>query len=172
MPTKKPIQPPKADDSKKFQELETKIDELTRGWQRTQADFVNFRKRTEEDRQKLRSSSQIDVILSILPVVDNFRLSTQHLPKELENNNWAEGIQHIERQLEQILTDLGVERIEALGEHFNPAVHEAIETVASDQPEGMIVEESSVGYKLGDQVIRASRVKVASGESKVESSPV
>jgi molecular chaperone GrpE len=80
----------------------------------------------------------------------------------------AEGIFHIERQLEQVLTDLGVEKIKASGEQFNPSLHDAIETVSSDMPEGTIIEESLAGYKLGDKVIRPSRVKVAS-RKRVES---
>lgn len=155
-------------DEPKITELEAKNSELIQGWQRTQADFVNFRKRTEEDKERLRQNAKIDTILKILPVVDNFRLSTQHLPAELKNNSWAEGITHIERQFEQILSEIGVERIAALGQQFNPEFHDAIETIPSDKPEGEVVEESTVGYRLGDQVIRPSRVKVSSGKTQTE----
>ena len=142
-------------------ELEAKVAELTAGWQRTQADFVNFKKRLEEERGTHQKNTKIDFILKILPVLDNFRLSTQHLPEDLKTNNWALGIQHIERQLEQILTDEGVERIAAFGLQFDPNLHDAVESVPSDCPAGQVVEEVSVGYRLGETIIRPSKVKVA-----------
>lgn len=149
------------DDYGKIKELEIKIVELTAGWQRTQADFVNFRKRVEEERGTHQRNATIDFILKILPVLDNFRLSTQHLPEELKSNNWALGIQHIERQIEQILADEGVTKITSVGQQFDPAIHEAIESVPADCPEGQVVAEISAGYKLGETVIRPSKVKVS-----------
>jgi molecular chaperone GrpE len=144
-----------------IKDLEAKVAELTAGWQRTQADFVNFKKRLVEERGAHQKNTKIDFILKILPVLDNFRLSTQHLPEDLKTNNWALGIQHIERQLEQILVDEGVERISAIGLQFNPTVHEALENVPSDAPAGQVVEETQVGYRLGETIIRPSKVKVA-----------
>ena len=161
MNTKKHAPLPETPDQKNEIELEQKVAELTAGWQRTQADFVNFRKRVEEDKSRNAKNAKIDFILSILPVLDNFRLSTQHLPEELKDNNWAQGIQHIERQLEQILSDEGVEKIEAVGQDFDPSVHEALESVASDCPADQVVEEVQVGYRLGDIIIRPSKVKVS-----------
>jgi molecular chaperone GrpE len=149
-------------------ELEAKVAELTAGWQRTQADFVNFRKRAEGDRSRIAKNAKIDLVLSILPVLDNFRLSTQHLPEDLKTNNWAQGIQHIERQLEQILLDEGISRITAVGQQFDPNLHEAVESIPSDCPEGQVIEETLVGYRLDDTVIRPSKVKVA---CSVESLP-
>jgi len=159
--TQKKQPQPQNNQSEKTKELETKNAELTAGWQRTQADFVNFRKHVEEERSRLRKDAKVDFILRILPILDNFRLSTQHLPKELENHNWAKGVQHIERQIEQILADEGVLRIEALGQDFDPTLHEAIETVKSDGPENKVIEEIQTGYRIGDVCIRPSRVKVS-----------
>ncbi len=147
--------------SSQVKELEAKVAELTAGWQRTQADFVNFRKRVEDERAQTAKNAKVNFILKILPVLDNFRLSTQHLPEDLKNNNWALGIQHIERQIEQLLADEGVTKIEATGQAFDPNLHEAVESVPSDCPEGQVVAEITIGYKLGETVIRPSRVKVA-----------
>lgn len=148
----------------KTEELLVKVAELTTGWQRTQADFVNFRKRVDEEEGSSRKNAQVDLILQILPVLDNFRLSSQHLPKELIGNEWAKGIQHIERQFEQVLLDIGVKRIETADQHFDPNLHEAVESVASDLPANTIVDEIQAGYLFGDSVIRPSCVKVSAGK--------
>lgn len=160
---KRPEHKPIPDLSAKVKELEEKVKELTAGWQRTQADFLNYKKRTEENRNQFSKTAKTDLLIRILPILDNFRLSTQHLPKELENNNWAKGIQHIERQIEQLLADEGVEKIPAVGQEFNPAFHEAIETVESDYPENQIALELQTGYRIGDLCLRPSRVKVSKG---------
>ena len=88
----------KKENVKKIKELETKITELTAGWQRTQADFVNFKKQVSDDRVNLVKSSNTDLIYQLLPVLDNFKLAADHLPKDLENNNWAQGIKQVEKQ--------------------------------------------------------------------------
>jgi len=144
-------------------ELEQKVGELTLGWQRCQADFTNYRRQTEEDRKKLIKVANFDLIESILPVLDNFQLAAKHVPKELESNNWAIGIKQIEKQLENILENEGLKKIETIGQQFNPAIHEAIEHISSDQPENVIVEEISSGYQFDGQLVRPAKVKVSSG---------
>ena len=137
---------------------EQKIAELTASWQRTQADFSNFRRATELDRQRLAEMIKADVLLEILPVLDNFQLAAKHIPVELANNNWAEGVKQIEKQLESILTSTGLEKIPTVGQQFDHYLHEAIESVACEQPEGEIVEEVQSGYKINDNVIRPAKV--------------
>jgi len=147
--------------NKKIIELEEKKAELTAGWQRTQADFENFKKKMLEERSKLIKSANSDLIYQLLPVLDNFQLAAYHLPKDLENNNWAQGIQQIEKQFEDILLENELEKIEAIGKNFDPELHEAIEEIESDQPPGTIVEEILSGYKYSGDVIRPAKVKVA-----------
>lgn len=142
-------------------ELEAKIAELTAGWQRTQADFLNFKKQVGDERIKLIQGAGADIIDQLLPVLDHFQLAAKHLPKGLENDNWAQGIKQIEKQFENILTENGLERIESVGLEFNPELHEAIEEVQSDQPSGTIVEEIISGYKFAGTVLRPAKVKVA-----------
>ena len=146
---------------KKIKELEAKIVELTTGWQRTQADFLNFKKQTAEERVRLIKSAGADVVDQLLPVLDHFQLAAKHLPKNLENDNWALGIKQIEKQFENILAENGLERINAVGREFNPELHEAVEEVASNKPAGTIVEEALSGYKFAGAVIRPAKVKVA-----------
>ena len=145
-------------------ELEQKIGELTAGWQRTQADFVNYKKQVEQDRTKLIKSSNQDLIMSLLPVLDNFQLAARHVPEALANDNWVIGIKQIEKQLETVLADEGLQKIEPLGQQFDHNLHEAIEHISSEQPENEIVEEILSGYKYYDSVIRPAKVKVSSGK--------
>jgi len=146
---------------KKNKELEEKISELTAGWQRTQADFVNFKKRISDERIQLIKTAGADIVGQLLPVLDHFQLAAKHLPKDLEKNNWARGIKQIERQFENILIENGLERIKSVGQEFNPELHEAVEEVKSKEKSGIVVEEILAGYKFAEEVIRPAKVKVA-----------
>jgi len=143
--------------------LEQKIGELTASLQRIQADFMNFKRQADADRQRLIKMANENLILDILPVLDNFQLAAKHIPKELENDNWTAGIKQIEKQLESVLQNEGLERIATIGTHFDPQYHEAVEHIKSDEPENTVVEEISAGYKLNEKVIRPSKVKVSNG---------
>lgn len=148
-------------DNKKIKELESKIAELTSGWQRTQADFLNYKKQAADERLKLISSAGADIVEQLLPVLDHFQLAAKHLPKELETDNWTQGIKQIEKQFENILFDNGLERIESIGQEFNPQIHEAVEEIESEKPAGTVVEEILSGYKYSGEVLRPAKVKVA-----------
>ncbi len=141
--------------------LEEKIAELTAGWQRTQADFINYKKQIEQDRARLVKTANANLIEAILPVLDNFALAAKHLPKELENNTWAQGIKQVEKQLESVLTSEGLEKIESVGQQFDPQLHEACDQVESDRPEGEIIEEIFPGYTFDGLVLRPAKVKVS-----------
>lgn len=134
--------------------------------QRVQADFENYRKRAQKEKEEFGRYANMDLVMRILPILDNFKLALKHKPKEFQDNGWLEGIGHIERQFEQILADEGVEKIPAIGQKFNPHFHEAVEEVISKKPPGEIVEEALAGYILGERVIRHSKVKVSSGMQK------
>ena len=148
-------------DNKKIKELESKIAELTSGWQRTQADFLNFKKQAADERLKLISSAGADIVEQLLPVLDHFQLAAKHLPKELETDNWAQGIKQIEKQFENILSENGLARIDSVGQEFNPQIHEAVEEIESDKPAGTVVEEILSGYRYAGEVLRPAKVKVA-----------
>lgn len=151
---------------KKLNEYQQQIAELTASWQRAQADFVNLKRQTEIDQQKSFQKVRSDLILEFLPVLDNFQLAAKHIPAELENNNWTQGIKQIEKQFESILISAGLEKIPTVGEQFDHRFHEAIESVSSDKPENEIIEETLRGYCLGDHVIRPAKVKVSGGNQK------
>ena len=145
-------------------ELKNKISELTLGWQRTQADFVNYKKQSLEERQKLIQTANENLIYDLLPILDNFQLAAKHIPKELENNNWTQGIKQIEKQLENTLANEGLEKIELIGMEFDPQIHEAIEEVDSDLGEGVVAEEVLAGYMFHGDIIRPAKVKVSKGK--------
>ena len=134
------------------------------GWKRCQADFDNYRKRQDESRKQLKDFMLEDIALQILPVVDNFEMSLQHIPEDQKKGAWVQGILHIQRQLETVLKDNGIEEIEAkIGDEFDPNFHEAIhqETEKSEQKSGNKIKKIiSKGYRIGDKVIRAVKVIV------------
>lgn len=132
---------------------------------RVRADFDNFKRRAEEDRAKMIQVARTDVVLDLLPVIDNFDRAFASVPEQIESDNWYQGVVAIKKQFEKVLEELGIERIKTVGEQFNPELHEAIAHEASDQAENEVIKEFEAGYQLGDAVIRHARVAVSSGQS-------
>lgn len=148
--------------SKKQDDLEQKLAELTHDLQRTRADFENYRKRSEIEKQMSRATGKIQAVMKLLPVIDNIERAIAHTPAELKENKWAQGVAGLVRNLEKSLESLDLKRIDAaIGTKFDPEFHEAIQF--DEEAEGeheVIAEELQPGYKLGDDVIRHSMVKV------------
>jgi molecular chaperone GrpE len=148
--------------SKKQEELEQQVAELTADLQRTRADFENYRKRSEADKAATYQHGQSAAILKLLPVIDNIERAVAYLPKELEDNKWAQGIAGLVKNLEKSLEGLNLKRIDAKeGADFNPDLHEAIQFDEDAEGEKEIVaEELQAGYMLSGQPIRHAMVKV------------
>lgn len=154
------------DQSTDDQGVNDRAAELEAQLKRLGADFENFRRRTEEERKELVSLVQARTLLELTPVLDNFRRATEHLPEELKGNNWVTGILYVEKQLEQIFEQFGVQKIKTIGEVFDPRFHEAIETAASDTIEANhIISEVESGYTLAGNVLKPAKVKVSSGQA-------
>ena len=133
---------------------------------RIRADFDNYRKRVEEERARYISVARTDVVLSLLPVIDNFDRAFADVPQEVAQTNWYQGIAAIKQQFEGVLRELQIERIESVGQPFDPALHEAIAHEPSDEhAKDVVASEFEAGYRLGDAVIRHARVKVSSGKA-------
>lgn len=133
------------------------------GWKRCQADFDNYRRRQDERIKELGNLIKEDLSLQILPVIDNFHASIEHIPEDQRKSGWVEGMMHIQRQLESVLSDNGISEIVIkTGDEFNPEIHEAIENHQEKEKEDRhkIKKVVTRGYKLGDKVIRAARVIV------------
>lgn len=146
-----------------IKKLREKIVELENGWKRTQADLENFRKRSQTEKQELAQFATTDLVMQILPILDNFSRALKHKPKELAGNNYVLGLEYTKNQLEKVLKDNGLEKIAVqIGEKFNPQIHEAILSEKSDQfSPNQIVEVTEKGYKLNGKLIRPVKVKVA-----------
>jgi molecular chaperone GrpE len=153
---------------KSSEQYEQQIGELTAHLQRLQAEFENYKKRVNDERSELMSSAKEAVLSELLPALDNFDRAAMHLPSDLEDNNWAKGMQYVGQQMLDILDGMGVQRFSPEGEEFDHSKHEAIEYVPSDKPEGIITEVIIPGYQIAERVVRPAQVKVSSGQHKLE----
>ena len=137
-------------------------EQLMEALQRTQADFVNYKRRTEEDREEQIRYSNSRLILKLLPVVDEFVLAIDHASKAGSEPSWLEGISLIQRKLHSLLESENVTRIQAEGKEFDPFEHEAMAYQEStDYQEGHILTVVREGYKIQDRVIRPALVILA-----------
>ena len=144
-------------------ELKAKAEANLAGWQRAQADFVNYKKRSEQEKEEIVKFSSSALILRILPVLDDFERAMSSLPEDLDGHPWVDGMKHIERKLRSTLESQGLSSIKAVGEPFDPRIHEAVRQDSG--PEGIIIDEAVKGYKFLDRIIRPSQVVVGNGES-------
>jgi molecular chaperone GrpE len=153
--------------SKRESELEQHLGELTADLQRVQADFINYRTRMEEEKARTIASAQAKTILKLLPVIDNIERAVSHMPAELANNSWAQGVSALSKSLDKSLADMGVTRIPTAGHPFDPNLHEAISAEGEGDHE-IVSEELRPGYMLDGHVIRHSLVKVTRQDLPVE----
>lgn len=143
-----------------IQELQQQVAELTEALQRERADSVNLRRRYEEHISSLKDVVKNSVVEELLPVIDNFERALKHVPVDLQNNDYVKGVAGVVKQFEDTLEQMGVQKIPTVGEHFDPAFHEAVGMEDGDGEHEVISEELQAGYRLGDQVIRPAMVKV------------
>lgn len=146
----------------KLKAKEKEYDELKDRLQRTMAEFDNFRKRTIKEKAVLYDDGIRSAVEQILPVIDNFERALSAAQKDDNSNSFLQGMEMIYRQFKDILTSMGVEEIKAVGETFNPNLHNAVTHIEDEAfGENEIVEEFQKGYIFKDKVIRYSMVKVA-----------
>ena len=148
--------------SKKQDELEQQVAEITADLQRTRADFENYRKRVELEKTMARENGQATAIIKLLPTIDNIERAISHMPSELKDNKWAQSIAGLTKQLDKSLETLNLARIEAKpGTIFNPELHEAIQFDEDAEGEKeVIAEQMQAGYTLNKSPIRHAMVKV------------
>ena len=144
-------------------EAQQKADEYLASWQRAQADFINYKRRVEQERQEFSRTASAGVILSLLPVLDDLERALEAMPTAKGGKQgWAEGIRLVARNFRAALEAQGVTEIKALGEPFDPNFHEALRQDRGQ--EGMVIEEYQRGYLLGERVLRPAKVAVGNGE--------
>jgi molecular chaperone GrpE len=155
-------QPEEIESAKKaLAEEKEKAEKYLGNWQRAQADFINYKRRSEQERAEVVNYANSTLILNILPVVDDLERALRSAPEELAESPWVDGIRHIYRKLQGVLEAHGISAIEAEGKDFDPNFHEAVMTVEGE--EGKVIEELQKGYKLRSRVIRPTKVKVGKG---------
>ena len=137
------------------QELEETTDRL----KRIMAEFENFKKRSNKEREALYNSLLADIIASFLPVIDNLEKAVQ---AKTEDEGYKQGIELVLKQFVDVLTKFGVKEIKTVGETFDPEVHEAVSSIQDEtKGEKEVVQEFRKGYKIGTKVIRHAMVVVA-----------
>lgn len=148
--------------NKKQDELEQQVAELTSDLQRTRADFENYRKRVEAEKSAARDNGQVMAIVKLLPVIDTIERAVTHMPEDLKDNKWAQGIAGLVKNLEKSLESLNLKKIEAKpGTTFDPELHEAIQFDEEAEGEQEVIdEELQPGYLLNGQPLRHAMVKV------------
>ena len=142
--------------------LEEEAAQMRAAWQRSAADFANYRRRTEQEREQTLGLANEMLLLKLLNVVDDFDRALAQMPRELEGLGWIEGIWLVERKLRALLESEGVTPIEAAGKPFDPREHEAVvheETTAA--PDSTVLGELQKGYRIRDRVLRPALVSVA-----------
>ena len=149
------VEEPISELDKTKQELE----ELTDRYKRIMAEFENYKKRAQKDKETLYGRTLSDVIEIILPVLDNLENAAK---AETQDASYKQGVEMVLKQFKDVLASRGVEEIKALGETFDPSIHEAVSSVDDPNVESQkIVQEYRKGYKFGSKVIRHSMVVVA-----------
>jgi molecular chaperone GrpE len=131
-------------------------------WQRSAADFSNYKRRTEQEREAMVGLANEVLLAKLLSIVDDFDRAIANMPAELQGVSWIGGISAIDRKLDQLLESEGLTAIEALGKQFDPHEHEAIaQEDRPGVPEGTVVTELQKGYRIRDRVLRPAMVAVA-----------
>lgn len=143
----------------------SEVEQLRAGWQRTQADFENYRKRIEQEKNSWSNRARLEIFEKLLPLLDNLDLAVKHKPRESSSQEWIDGVVLTVNQIDQVICDLGVEKINPSSkEAFDPRYHEAIaQEVLTGHKEGSITRVQMPGYKIGETVLRPARVIVAKG---------
>lgn len=151
--------------AKEYLEMKEALD----GWKRCMADFDNYRKRQLQERKEIIAFANTNLVLELIPVLDNFYASTNHIPEDQKDNGWVTGIMYIQKQLEKVLSDNGVLEMEIkIGDEFNPEIMEAVASSQETKDKKQETEDKKhtvkkivlKGYKLDNRVIRAARVIV------------
>ena len=146
--------------TKREQDMLDKIDELTNDLQRNQAEFENFRRRSEEEKAASVSYGKQTAIIDLLPTIDNLERAMANIPEDLQDHQYMKGMAGVLKQLHDALNKFGLSRIETLNQEFNPDTMSAVQMEDGDGDLEVVVEELQAGYTMNGAVIRHAMVKV------------
>nr|PZN52905.1 MAG: nucleotide exchange factor GrpE [Chloroflexota bacterium] len=142
--------------------LRTEAQKNLEGWQRTLAEFQNYKRRIEREARESYQMATFDVLKNLLPIVDDFERAMNNVPESLRNEAWLEGISLIQRKFIRVLEDYDVTAVDPVGEPFDPNLHQAVGAdETTDVESGHVTETLQKGYVSGDRVLRPAMVKVA-----------
>jgi len=147
-------------------EEKEKAERYLANWQRCQADFDNYKKRSEQEKREIIEFANSALASTLLPIMDDLERALASVPTELDESSWTEGIKLIYNKFKTTLEAQGLTEIEARGEPFDPRLHQAV--MQQEGEEGMVIKETQKGYKFKEKVIRPSLVIVGKGEEKKE----
>jgi molecular chaperone GrpE len=152
----------KKKEDRQVSELKEKNEALSDQVKRQMAEFDNYRKRTEKEKEQMFSMGEKSVAEKILPIIDNFERGLAAVPEEEKDSVFVEGMQKVYRQMIDQMAAIGVTPIEAVGKDFNPDFHSAVTQVDSEEYEtGQVAQELQKGYMYHDTVLRHTMVGVA-----------
>ena len=141
-----------------------KAEENLAGWQRAQADFLNYKRRTEQEKQEFNRFANASLVCNILPILDDLERALNAIPEAHIGDDWVEGVRLVERKFKTVLEGQGVKPILCLGMEFDPRYHEALRKERGE--EGMVIGELQKGYMLNEKLLRPARVVVGSGKEE------
>jgi molecular chaperone GrpE len=151
------------DESVELAAEREKAETYYKNWQRSAADFINYKRRVEQDRSENARLANAAMVINILPVFDDIDRAVSTVDANLAGLNWVQGVVAIHRKFSQLLDSMGVTEIESAGQPFDPSKHEAIGQAPGE--EGKVLHVVQKGYSLGDRVIRPAMVIVGQGAS-------
>ena len=151
---------------KQLEAAQQEAAEGKQGWQRIAADFANYKRRTEQDREQMTGLANEVLLAKLLTIVDDFDRGIANVPAELKDNSWVGGIAAIDRKFDALLASEGLTPIEAVGKPFDPHEHEAVvQEERTNVADGTVVAELQRGYRSRDRVLRPAMVAVARNPS-------
>lgn len=142
--------------------LREELEQAQAQYHRAVADYQNLQRRAQQERLEHARSTLTSVVRGFLPVADDLGRALDSVPPEIADHQWVEGVRLVRQKFQNVLAGAGVSEIAALGERFDPQVHEAVGYGPGD--DGAVVELVQAGYAIGDRVIRPAMVLVGSGE--------
>jgi molecular chaperone GrpE len=160
-----PASPAEETEDSAMASLQTDLDRFKDLALRTAADLDNLRKRAAREKEDTIRYANTSLLERLVPIIDNFELGLAAARQEGEQSSVFQGLQMVAKQLQDFLTDQGVQPVDAVGQKFDPNLHEAMTQMESaDVPEGVVIQQIRKGYKLRDRLLRAAAVIVSKGK--------
>lgn len=151
-----------AEGAGELERLQKLSEDYLAGWKRAKADYLNLRKETEREKAEFVKFANAALLMELLPMYGMLTRAAQQVPQELNGHEWVKGVLRLLSDMEKFFTILGIQKMRAVGEPFNPERHEAVSAeVREGTASGTILEELSPGFLLHDKVLLPSKVKVA-----------